>query len=97
MNARPFGRFHGFGHRVDIGLDAARQGRDDRSSNLFGNGSDRREITRRRGREPRFNYVDAETRQLVGDLEFLGAIQAAPRRLLTVSQRGIENIDFSHQ
>ena len=97
MYARPFGRLDGFRDGVDIALDAARQGGNDGTAHLLGNGSDGREVAGRRGRKPGLDHVHSQARQLVGDFELLGAVQATTRRLFAVSQRGIENIDFSHR
>ena len=97
MNAWAFGRFDGFRDGIDIGLDAARQGGDHRAAHLFGNGSDSREIARRRSGKPRLDHVHSQARQLVSDFELFGSVQATTWRLFTVSQRRIKNVDFSHQ
>ena len=51
------------------------------------------EVARRGDREAGLDDVDAEARELVGDLELLGRVQRDAGRLLAVAQRGVEDDD----
>ena len=54
---------------------------------------DRLEVAGRGDREAGLDHVDAQPRELLGDLDLLGGVQRDPGRLLAVSQRGVEDVD----
>src|SRR4051812_37955415 len=71
----------------------ARETGDHGAVDLAGDRAYRLEITGRGDREAGLDDVDAQPRELVGDLELLGGVQRDARRLLTVAQRGVEDDD----
>src|SRR4051794_17980121 len=66
---------------------------DDRALDLPGDRADGLEVARRGDREARFDDVDTQARELVGDLELLVRVERDAGRLLAVAQRGVEDDD----
>ena len=54
---------------------------------------DRLEVAGRGDREAGLDHVDAEARQLLGDLDLLAGVQRDAGRLLAVAQGGVEDVD----
>ena len=77
--------------RVDVGHVGAGQAGDDRSFDGAGDGLHRLEVARRGDREARLDHVDAQARELLGDLQLLLRVQRDARRLLAVAQRRVED------
>ena len=69
----------------------AREPGDHGALDLAGDRLDGLEVARRGDREAGLDDVDAQPRELVGDLELLGRVQRDARRLLAVSQGGVED------
>ena len=67
--------------QIDRALDLAR----DRLDGL--------EVAGRGDREAGLDHVDAEARELLGDLDLLLRVQRDARRLLAVAQRRVEDVD----
>ena len=80
---------------VDVGLVGAREAADHRALDAAGDRLDRLEVAGRGDREAGLDHVDAEPRQLLGDLDLLLGVERDPRRLLAVAQRGVEDVDPS--
>ena len=59
----------------------------------LGDRLDRLEVALAGDREARLDHVDAEARQLLGDLELLADVERDPGRLLAVAQGGVEDLD----
>ena len=78
---------------LDVGGVGARQAGDDRAVHLAGDRADRLEVARRGDREAGLDHVDAEPRELLGDLQLLGRVQRDARRLLAVAQGRVEDDD----
>jgi len=57
----------------------------------LGDRLDRLEVTLRRDGKAGLDDVDAQARELVGDLEFLGDVERDARRLLAVTQGRVED------
>ena len=93
VDARPLGVAYRPVGGVDVPDMNAREPRDDRALDLAGDRLDGLEVARRGDREAGLDHVDAEARELVGDLELLAGVQRDPRRLLAVSQGGVEDDD----
>ena len=55
---------------------------------------DRLEVAGRGDRKAGLDHVDAQPRELIGDLDLLLGIQRDARRLLAVAQRGVEDVDL---
>ena len=70
----------------------AREARDGRALHRLGDGLDRLEVALAGDREPGLDHVDAEARELIGDLELLPHVERDPGRLLAVSQGGVEDL-----
>ena len=62
-------------------------------STVAGDRLDRLEVARRGDREAGLDHVDAEPRELLGDLDLLLRVERDPGRLLAVSQRRVEDVD----
>ena len=60
------------GARAHVGLEAAGESGDHGAVDLLGDGLHRREVTRGAVREARFDDVDLEPRELMGDLQLVG-------------------------
>ena len=93
VHARALGVAHRLGGALDVGGVGACQARDDRALHLPGDRPYGLEVTRRRDRKTSLDHVDAEPRELLGDLQLLGGVERDARRLLAVSQGGVENDD----
>ena len=78
---------------VDVGLVGAGQAADRRALDPAGDRLDRLEVAGRGDREAGLDHVDAQTRQLLGDLHLLGGVERDAGRLLAVPQRGVEDVD----
>ena len=78
---------------IDVGGVGARQTADDRALDLAGDRLDRLEVAGRGDREAGLDDVDAEARELLGDLELLAGVQRDAGRLLAVAQRRVEDED----
>ena len=78
---------------VDVGLVGAGQAADHRALDVAGDRLDRLEVAGRGDREAGLDHVDAQPRQLLGDLDLLGGVQRDAGRLLAVAQRGVEDVD----
>ena len=76
---------------VDVGRVRAREPGDDRPLDLARDRLHRLEVARRGDREAGLDDVDAEPRELVGDLQLLGRVQRDAGRLLAVAQRRVED------
>ena len=59
----------------------------------LGDRLDRLEVALARDREAGLDHVDAESRQLLRDLELLADVEGDPGRLLAVTQGGVEDLD----
>ena len=70
---------------------AARQTADHRPLDLPGNRLHRLEIARRGDREARFDDVDTEVLERLGDLQLFPQVHAGAWRLLAVAKRRVEN------
>ena len=75
------------------GLVRARQAADHRALDLARDRLDRLEVAGRGDREAGLDHVDAQARELLGDLELLLRVQRDPGRLLAVAQRRVEDVD----
>ena len=80
-----------FQARVDVGHVGARQAGDHRTLDLARDRLHGLEVARRGDREAGLDHVDAEPRELLGDLELLLRVQRDARRLLAVAQRRVED------
>ena len=65
----------------------------DRALDLAGDRLDGLEVAGRGDREAGLDHVDAQPRELLGDLELLGGVQRDAGRLLAVAQRRVEDVD----
>ena len=81
---------------IDVRRVRAGQAGDDRALDLAGDRLHRLEVAGRGDREAGLDDVDAQPRELVGDLELLGRVQRDARRLLAVAQRGVEDLYVVH-
>ncbi len=88
-------RSRGVAYRAVRGVDVADmnagEAGDDRALDLAGDRLHGLEVARRGDREAGLDDVDAQPRELVGDLELLGRVQRDAGRLLAVSQGGVED------
>jgi hypothetical protein len=96
VDPRPLGLAYGVGGAVDVARMSARQAGDHGPLHLAGDRLHGLEVARRGDREARLDDVDAQPRELVGDLELLGGVERDPRRLLAVSQGGVEDLYAVH-
>ena len=78
---------------VDVAGVGAGEAGDDGALDLAGDRLDGLEVARRGDREAGLDDVDAQPRELVGDLELLGRVERDARRLLAVAQRRVEDQD----
>jgi hypothetical protein len=90
MRGRSASRTASHARSTSAGLARARPA-DDRSMDLARDGLDGLEVAGRGDREARLDDVDAQARELVGDLELLGRVERDAGRLLAVAQRGVED------
>jgi hypothetical protein len=91
VDARALRVAHRLPRALDVGGIGARQAGDHRSMDLAGDRLHGFEVAGRGDREARLDDVDAQPRELVGDLELLGRVERDARRLLAVAQRGVED------
>ena len=80
------------GRNVDVLLHGAGQRADRRLGNGLGNLQHGIEIPGAGDREARFDHVHAEIFEQFGDLDLFGGVQLTTGDLLTVAQRGVENV-----
>ena len=78
---------------VDVGLVGAGEAADDRALDLARDRLDGLEVAGRGDREAGLDHVDAQPRELLGDLELLLGVQRDPGRLLAVAKRRVEDVD----
>ena len=90
MRGRSASRTASHARSTSVGI-GARQAGDHGSMDLAGDRLHGLEVAGRGDREARLDDVDAQARELVGDLELLGRVQRDARRLLAVAQRGVED------
>ncbi len=95
VDARPLGDLDCVPAHADVLLDGPRQPGDARPRDLRGDRLDGLEVVWRGDREPGLDGVDAQPRELAGDLELLAPIQRGARGLLTVAQSGVEDVDVA--
>ena len=79
--------------RVDVGLVGAREAADHRPLDRARDRLDRLEVARRGDREAGLDHVDAEARELLGDLDLLLRVERDPGGLLAVAERRVEDVD----
>ena len=91
VDARALGVAHRLPRALDVGRVGAGQAGDDRSMDLAGDRLHGLEVAGRGDREAGLDDVDAQARELVGDLELLGRVERDARRLLAVAQRRVED------
>ena len=94
VDARPLGVLDRIPGGVDVGHVRPGQAGDDRGTSVrigAGDRLHRLEVARRGDREAGLDHVDAQPRQLLGDLQLLLRVQRDPRRLLAVTQRRVED------
>ena len=87
------GVLHRLPRPVDVGEPGAGEARDGRALHRLGDRLDRLEVALARDREAGLDHVDAESRQLLRDLELLADVEGDPGRLLAVTQGGVEDLD----
>ena len=78
VDARAVGVAHRFGGALDVGGVRAGEPGDDRAVDLARDRLHGLEVARRRDREAGLDHVDAQARELVGDLELLGVFSEMP-------------------
>ena len=93
VHARALGVADGLGGALDVGRVRTREARDHRAVHLLGDPLYGLEVARRGDRESSLDHVDAEPRELLRDLQLLGGVERDARRLLAVSQGGVEDDD----
>ena len=86
------GKAQGVGRNVDVLLYGARQRTDRRLGNGLGNLQHGIEIPGAGDREARFDHVHAEIFEQFGDLDLFGGVQLTAGDLLTIAERGVENV-----
>ena len=96
MDAWALSRLDGLGHGVNVLFDATCQRGDHRPADLLGNSFNGRKVSRRGRRKPGLNDVYTQTRELVGNLQFLRSIQTTAWRLFAIAQGRIKNVYFPH-
>jgi hypothetical protein len=87
------GFLESFPSSVDIPVVTAGQTANDRTSDAYGDLSDGFEIPRACDGKTGFHDVDAQVREGLSDLEFLGQVHARAGGLLAVSEGRIEELD----
>ena len=91
VDAGTLGSLDGLPCVIYVAGDASRQRRDGGRAHLFGDCGHGLEVAGRACGEPGLDDVHAEALKLPGNLHLLIKRQADPRRLLAVSQRGVED------
>ena len=92
MDTLALGEAQGVGRHVDVLLYGARQRTDRRLGNGFGNFQHGIEIPGAGDREARLDHVHAEIFEQFGDLDLFGGVQLTAGDLLTIAERGVENV-----
>jgi hypothetical protein len=93
VHARALGVAHRLGRALDVRRMGTSQAGDDRALDLASDRPYGLEVTRRGDRESSLDHVDAEPRELLGDLQLLGGVERDARRLLAVSQGRVKDDD----
>ena len=78
VDSRSLAVANGLPCTIDVGAVGTSQAADDGALDFSGDLLDRVEVARRGDREAGLDDVDAEARQLLGDLELLGSVQRVP-------------------
>ena len=91
MDAGPLGALERLPAAVDVGQLGAGEGGDNRAPHGVGDGRDGLEVALAGDGEARLEVVDAESGQLLCDLELLGRVEGDAGSLLPVPQRGVED------
>ena len=91
VDPRPLGVAYRPVGGIDVPHMNAREAGDDGALDLAGDRLHGLEVARRGDREAGLDDVDPQPRELVRDLELLARVQRDPRRLLAVSQGGVED------
>ena len=94
MNARFRRLLQGFPCAVDIGNSRSAESRDGTAPHKLRNFSHRFEVAVRRDREPRFDDIYLQSFKLTRHSDFFFKVHTASRRLLSVAQGRVENVDF---
>src|SRR5579864_3348343 len=90
MDARVGGCFEGLPSAFDVGSATASQGSDYRATNLTGYQLHRVEVAFGGNGESGLDDIDTQAVELARHAQFLAGGHAAPRRLLSVAQCGVE-------
>ncbi len=90
MNAGPGGRFQSLPGSLNVLTPAASERGYSRPAYLARHHSYRLEVAVGRDRESRLNDVDPQALKLLRHAQLLGGIHAAARRLLPITQGGVE-------
>ena len=94
MNARVLRVLEGLSGPVDVLVQGARQAANRRAFHRPGNGLHRFEIADAGSGESRFDYIDLEAFQGLGDAHLLVAGHGRTGTLLAVPEGGVENNEF---
>src|SRR5580698_7563295 len=93
MDARVGGVLQSFPGALDIGAAGAAQPCDDGAANDRGYGLHGFKVAIGSDGQSGFNHGATETVELVRQAQFLLVVHAAARRLFSVAQGGVENLD----
>src|SRR5713101_7182036 len=93
VNTRAGSVFQSFPGTFDIRTAGSRQSSNNGTADDRGDGPYGFKIAIGGNRESSFDHVDAETVKLVRQPQFFLIVHAAPGRLLSVAQGGVENGD----
>src|SRR5262245_56731940 len=93
VQTRMFRLFHRTNRSHHVRLFGPRETQNNRRGEEFGDSPDRLEVPVRRGGEPGLNDIHVELLQLAGDHNLFFDIHGRARRLLTVAQCGVENLN----
>ena len=93
VEAWRFGVFKCLPRGVDIGLLRAIERSDRAAAHMLGDEANALDLARGGDRKASLDDVHAEALKLARNLQLLLGVQADPRRLLTVTQGGIKNLD----
>ena len=91
MDARPLGILERPPGSIDVTGEGACQTGDHRAVDVARDALNGLEVAGRGDREAGLDDVDAEPRELLGDLELLLRVQRDARRLLAVAQRRVKD------
>ena len=92
MDTLVLGKTQSVGRHVDVLLHGTRQRTDRRFGNGFGNFQHGIEIPGAGNRETGLDHVHAEILEQFGYLDFFGGVQLTAGNLLTIAERGVENV-----